>query len=465
MNDQQQSRADALTDHSRMLSQCAHEILLKLDIIDQREGGASAETERIQEDVEILQGIAHDLDLIAASPIEQPAPLTAQAEQHADWRGDFERQTSAAGFDLSREEWGGEYCHPDSADAFRWYYTGRLDEACSGATSSQPVAALPQPVLDALRFYANGHHFYIDRDHQDFDTVSGEPVNWLYSERDDDITMIEDGSIAKAALCGGVLGSEEPEKPLEGEVFSVQVATSANETGAEGATSDSWARRFEQCMHSLVPALNYIQAHPGQFDARPGDDLLPIIGAWFPKLAALVSSPATAAAAPADERAAFEAFCEHYVDAADEIDREWLFRMLRNWSAWQARAAASPAAKAVAQWQYRIVADLPAGQWHNCSEETAKRLQAPEYAADHEIRALYAAPQPAQADAPDEEAYVAKRMAETLATVYTTIIGDDEVDADDGLNAIERVVRAAQVLRLEVNLYRAQAYAPAEARV
>ncbi|KGV80216.1 putative gp43 [Burkholderia pseudomallei MSHR4375] len=70
----------------------------------------------------------------------------------------------------------------------------------------------------------------------------------------------------------------------------------------------------------------------------------------------------------------------------------------------------------------------------------------------------------AQADALGEEAYVAKRMTETLATVYTTIIGDDEVDTDDGLNAIERVVRAAQVLRLEVDLYRAQADAPAEAR-
>ncbi|KGX12503.1 hypothetical protein X986_3898 [Burkholderia pseudomallei] len=66
----------------------------------------------------------------------------------------------------------------------------------------------------------------------------------------------------------------------------------------------------------------------------------------------------------------------------------------------------------------------------------------------------------AQADALGEEAYVAKRMTETLATVYTTIIGDDEVDTDDGLNAIERVVRAAQVLRLEVDLYRAQADAP-----
>ncbi|WP_231752873.1 hypothetical protein [Burkholderia savannae] len=225
---------------------------------------------------------------------------------------------------------------------------------------------------------------------------------------------------------------------------------------------------------------------------------------------------------PADKRAAFEAWWTRDVpieyrsmlplllqrNAKGEYDNP---RCEGAWEIWQASAAASPAAEAVAQWQYRIVADLPAGQWHNCSEETAKRLQAPEYAADHEIRALYAAlqraqadkrhvgdskfegwyadyaakgetnpkqiardayaagmgdttPQPAQADALDEDAYVAKRMAETLATVYTTIIGDDEVDTDDSLNAIERVVRAAQVLRLEVDLYRSQADARAEAR-
>ncbi|WP_249180443.1 hypothetical protein [Burkholderia vietnamiensis] len=64
--------------------------------------------------------------------------------------------------------------------------------------------------------------------------------------------------------------------------------------------------------------------------------------------------------------------------------------------------------------------------------------------------------QPAQADV-REEAYVAKRMAEMLATVYATIVGDDQVDENDGLNAIQRCERAAQVLRLEVELYRGQA--------
>ncbi|WP_175836996.1 hypothetical protein [Burkholderia anthina] len=95
--------------------------------------------------------------------------------------------------------------------------TEETDDA--SAQAAEP-AALPQAVLDALRFYANGHHFNIDEDHQQFDTVSGEPTNWLFSERDDDCSMIEDGSIARAALCGGQLGFEDPETPIEGEVFA-----------------------------------------------------------------------------------------------------------------------------------------------------------------------------------------------------------------------------------------------------
>ncbi|WP_244110401.1 MULTISPECIES: Lar family restriction alleviation protein [Burkholderia cepacia complex] len=69
----------------------------------------------------------------------------------------------------------------------------------------------------------------------------------------------------------------------------------------------------------------------------------------------------------------------------------------------------------------------------------------------------YAAPQPAQADARDEDAYVVKRLSEALAAVYATIVGDDQVDENDGLNVIQRCERAAQVLRLEVELYRGRA--------
>ncbi|WP_175786483.1 hypothetical protein [Burkholderia anthina] len=97
------------------------------------------------------------------------------------------------------------------------------------APRAEVAGAVPAAVLDALRFYANGSHFNIDHDHQDFDTVSGEPANWLYSTRDDDTTMIEDGSIAKAALCGKPLAFEDPEQPVDGEVL---VAVSADAAAA-----------------------------------------------------------------------------------------------------------------------------------------------------------------------------------------------------------------------------------------
>ncbi|WP_322038376.1 hypothetical protein [Burkholderia cenocepacia] len=56
--------------------------------------------------------------------------------------------------------------------------------------------------------------------------------------------------------------------------------------------------------------------------------------------------------------------------------------------------APAQAAEPVAQWQYRIRTPGYDGDWHNCNPETAKRLQEQPYAEDHDVRALYAAPQP-----------------------------------------------------------------------
>lgn len=56
-----------------------------------------------------------------------------------------------------------------------------------------------------------------------------------------------------------------------------------------------------------------------------------------------------------------------------------------------------------------------------------------------------------------EDQFVARRISETLAEVYATIIGDDAREADESLNMIERAKKAAQVLRLEVDLYRSLA--------
>ncbi|AJY38937.1 hypothetical protein BW21_4759 [Burkholderia humptydooensis] len=348
-----------------------------------------------------------------ASPIEQPAPLTAQAEQHADWRGDFERQANAAGFDLSREEFGGEYCHPDSADAFRWYYTGRLDEACSGTPSSQPAAA---PIEERIRMLET----QLSGERRQVEIWKARAKEWCtkFNELEDMMFRIGDR------------------------------ATSANETGAEGAKPIAWFIDWPD-----EPELGHY------FAEEPCD---PKYGRSRALGFIESRSPAMVAAAPADERATGlrrigyatlqhgepihvrlngtmpETFAEGYSGAPVFIPTE------------EARAAASPAAETVTENLWGIVRRLERG--YNAQ------------ACANELRALLAVPQPAQADARDEDTYVAKRMAETLATVYATIIGDDPVDADDDLNAIERVVRAAQVLRLEVDLYRAQADAPAEAR-
>ncbi|MFD1557040.1 hypothetical protein ACFSHT_15675 [Paraburkholderia silviterrae] len=75
-------------------------------------------------------------DAFAASTAAAPIP----AEQQADWRGDFERQARVGGFDLSREELGGNYSNDRSSSAWLWYYSGRLDGEC-GAAPTHTVAA------------------------------------------------------------------------------------------------------------------------------------------------------------------------------------------------------------------------------------------------------------------------------------------------------------------------------------
>lgn len=57
----------------------------------------------------------------------------------------------------------------------------------------------------ALKWYADGNHFVLD---DDWDTVSGEPQNWLMGPESG---MVEDGGIARTVLDGGhmVEGDDE----------------------------------------------------------------------------------------------------------------------------------------------------------------------------------------------------------------------------------------------------------------
>ncbi|QGA37540.1 hypothetical protein GAS19_07690 [Burkholderia glumae] len=75
-------------------------------------------------------------------------------------------------------------------------------------------------------------------------------------------------------------------------------------------------------------------------------------------------------------------------------------------------------------------------------------------------RASQAATPQANAAEESEDAYVIRRLSETLADVAVTLRGDDPVHPDDPLNKIELVKRLAEVLRMEVELYRAPAGTP-----
>ncbi|MGS1033161.1 hypothetical protein [Burkholderia glumae] len=132
------------------------------------------------------------------------------------------------------------------------------------------------------------------------------------------------------------------------------------------------------------------------------------------------------APATADELAAFLVWWTR--DVPEELRRDWINRnehflregkaceaLARAWEGWQARASQAAAPQA------------------NAAEES-------------------------------EDAYVIRRLSETLADVAVTLRGDDPVHPDDPLNKIELVKRLAEVLRMEVELYRAQAAAPADAR-
>lgn len=68
--------------------------------------------------------------------------------------------------------------------------TGILEEVCRIQTERDAL-------LEALKFYADGHHFDI-ADEDAWDTVSGDPQNLWCDEAG--TATVEDGSIAKDAI-------------------------------------------------------------------------------------------------------------------------------------------------------------------------------------------------------------------------------------------------------------------------
>jgi hypothetical protein len=216
------------------------------------------------------------------------------------------------------------------------------------AEAGSQATTLPKSVIDALRFYAHGHHYSIDDDHQQFDTVSGEPQNWLFSERDDDCTMIEDGSIAKAALCGGLQGFEEPTEPIEGEVFSAtpsQPAAPATAAHA-GAIPDAVA-----IIQTLI--LDWV-------NSKPGAEAKAIWNRIEEKLVALAAAPTPVADSGAMQVCSLGVGCNeagvcyamahgqpekcgapNSEDAESGIDPQFLVWFDRAWAAYEDKETAS----------------------------------------------------------------------------------------------------------------------------
>lgn len=91
-------------------------------------------------------------------------------------------------------------------------------------TELDAVKAENERLRVALRFYARSEHYSLDDD-EDFDSVSGEPENWLCSGRDDSTTMVEDGTVARRTLRGEAIvwdmeGEDCTPQPIEGERFN-----------------------------------------------------------------------------------------------------------------------------------------------------------------------------------------------------------------------------------------------------
>ncbi|WP_244097751.1 hypothetical protein [Burkholderia anthina] len=177
-------------------------------------------------------------------------------------------------------------------------------------------------------------------------------------------------------------------------------------------------------------------------------------------------------------REAFNAFFEHYIDPAFNVDREWLFRMVCCWTAWPRTSSpveqheAAPAADAqkcgcigkcqdqigcpdkawkpsqsvrheaapagvreVAQWQYRHCSKFSAlpdwCDWQNCSKDVATQyLKSPETSNGFvfEVRALYAAPLEGTGNGADKRAVFETWAKERFPAKYLSSDANSNMD-------------------------------------
>lgn len=150
--------------------------------------------------------------------------------------------------------------------------------------------------------------------------------------------------------------------------------------------------------------------------------------------------------APADERAAFEAYmtrkgyvCKTHMGAYVSGD------VASKWDVWQARAAASPAAEAVVIYQ----ATEGYGIWSDVSREMF------EDSSPGRRRIVYSAPQPAQADAPAHAAECPPYTDYQLRVIYERAQLDERLKSLVLFVASEKFGELSEVDR---SLLRRQSY-------
>lgn len=88
-----------------------------------------------------------------------------------------------------------------------------LPEAVFRIVYTNPSSADAERLAEALRFYADGNHLLLG-DPGAWDTVSGEPQNWLCDEAG--TATIEDGTVAKQALAAHPAQAQPPAASVPG---------------------------------------------------------------------------------------------------------------------------------------------------------------------------------------------------------------------------------------------------------
>ncbi|WP_063888222.1 hypothetical protein [Burkholderia ubonensis] len=260
-------RADALTDDLRQaLGESISEYFGKLD----SDEGIRAPEGRILRAFDYCDSRNVD-DLIdraiepalAASPVEQPTPLTAQVALAA-----IETFEIVGENNDSRE--------PGAADRFI------LTEFIAHAFGGYPV---DQGAASATETGAEGAAI-TDHDAKGLEIIAG----WLD----------KDGLVEPAAMLRRLAAARSP-------------AMAAAPADDKRDAVPKWI--FDQMVNTLAPAWDYVQTHQEQFDALAGDDKTKIVVEEFLKQARAAASPdAEAVAAPApidwDQDAAIEALSD-----------------------------------------------------------------------------------------------------------------------------------------------------------